>query len=221
VAVSARERRFLLNHLTRQAASDVAALWRSAQQFAEQDFVGFIVDGYPQIVDGWNAVAAELAAVWFEQSVPGAAVTADPLPVDRLESSARWAVYGGEPAGGLGRLQQTTQRSVYDGARQTTLVNAQRTGTRWARDAQADACAFCRMLATRTGRNLYSSRDTAATEVHNDCHCVPVEVPNPKAYQLPDHAQQWQDEYRKARAEAGTTDMTQVLSAWRELSGIH
>lgn len=220
--MSPQERRFLLNHLTRQAASDVSALWQLGADLAEGDFVQLIVDGYSAIVDGWHGAAADLAAAWFEQSVPGDAVTAEPIPADRLDASARWAVYGGRPEDGLDRLKSTTQRSVYDGARDTTLLNARRTDTRWARDARADACAFCRMLATRTGRNLYSSRDTAATAVHNDCHCVPVEVPNPKTYQLPEHVQRWQDEYQKARAEAGfTASNQQVLSAWRQLSGIH
>lgn len=220
--MSPQERRFLLNHLTRQAASDAAALWRSAQQLAEQDFVQFLVDGYSQIVDGWNAAAADLAAVWFEESVPGdSAVTADPIPTDRLDASARWAVYGGRPEDGLSRLESTTQRSVYDGARDTTLLNVQQKKTRWARDAQPDACAFCRMLATRTGQYLYTSRDNAATAVHNDCRCLPVEVPNTKTYELPEHARLWETEYRKARAEAGTSGNRDVLSAWRQLYGIH
>lgn len=157
--------------------------------------------------------ASDMAAVWFEESVPGPAQVAD-VPVERLGLSARWAL-GADGAEALNRLTGTTQRAVYDGARQTTLLNVERTNIRWARDARADACAFCRMLATRTDQYLYRSRDTAAAKTHDDCHCIPIEVANRDAYELPSHAQQWQDEYLKARANAGTGDTKQILSAWR------
>ena len=106
------------------------------------------------------------------------------------------------------------QRAVFDGSRSTILENVNRTGMRWARDARPNACAFCRMLSTRTD-SLYRSRDTAATKVHDECHCLPIEVPNPDAYKLPEHAQQWEDEYLKARANAGTGNPKQILSEWR------
>jgi hypothetical protein len=218
--VSARERRFLLNHLTRQAASDVAALWRSAQQFAEQDFVGFIIDGYPQIVDGWNAVAADLAAVWFEQSVPGAAVTADPIPVDRLESSARWAVYGGEPAGGLGRLQQTTQRSVYDGARKQlwSMRSAQARGGRATRSPTRALSAGCwrrgQGAPVQQPRHRGHRRSTSTvTACRSKCRTR-------KRMNCPSTRRCGRTNTEK-RAPKPEPQTTQVLSAWRQLSGIH
>lgn len=158
--------------------------------------------------------ASDMAAVWFEESVPGPATVADVVSADRLRSSAQWAL-GADGDAALDRLTHTTQRAVYDGARGTTLENVKRTNSRWARDARADACAFCRMLATRTEKYLYRSRDTAAAKTHDDCHCIPIEVPDPNSYELPDHAQQWQDEYLKARANAGTGDTRQILAAWR------
>lgn len=157
-----------------------------------------------------------MAAVWFEETIPGPATTVDTVSVERLVKSAQWAL-GGDGVEALSRLEHTTQRAVFDGARTTTLENVERTGSRWARDARADACAFCRLLATRTGKYLYKSRDTAATKVHDDCHCLPIEVVNPSDYQLPEYAQQWEDEYNKARAEAGVGNPKSILSAWRQL----
>lgn len=174
-----------------------------------------MVDAYPKLADPYVEMAGQMAATWFEESGPAPAYvakTAAPIPQERLEKSARWALSAPDAVGS--RLSGTMQRAVLDGARNTTLINVERTGMRWARDARADACAFCRMLATRTSA-LYRSQDTAATKVHDDCHCLPVEVPDPDSYELPGHAQQWEDEYLKARANAGTVNSKQILSAWR------
>lgn len=212
--MSAQERRFLLNQLNRLAASDVAALWNAADRLSGTDFARFVIDGFPAVVEPWMAAAADMAALWFEESVPGPAITADLIPTERLLSSASWAL-GADGDAALNRLTGTTQRAVYDGARQTTIANVDRAKVRWARDARADACAFCRLLATRTDKYLYRSRDTAKTKVHDDCHCLPIEVPDPNAYELPEHVQAWQDEYDKARANAGSGNTKQILSAWR------
>lgn len=212
--VSAQERRFLLNQLVQLAASDVAALWNAAERLAGTDFARFVIDSFPEVVEPWIVAAATMAAVWFEESVPGPAVVAELAPAQRLQLSAQWAL-GADGDQALTRLTGTTQRAVYDGARDTTIANVGRANVRWARDARADACAFCRMLATRTDKHLYRSRNTAAAKTHDDCHCLPIEVPDPNQYVLPDHAQQWQDEYLKARANAGTGDTKQILAAWR------
>src|SRR5690606_37029729 len=49
----------------------------------------------------------------------------------------------------IDRLTGPVQRYVNDAARDTLSENADREGMRWARHASANACAFCRMLATR------------------------------------------------------------------------
>lgn len=217
MAVSPEERQFLLSQVNRLAVKDLQTLWARAARLSDVEFAAFVVEAFPAVVDPYVATAGELAATWFEQSGPAStyrAVTAPPVPGERLTESARWAL-GAKGDQGLKRLQGTTQRAVFDGARNTTLLNVERTKSRWARHARADACAFCRLLATRTGNYLYRSRDTSATKVHDDCHCLPIEVFNPDDYVLTDHAQQWEDEYLKARANAGSGDPKQILAAWR------
>lgn len=212
MAVSAQERRLLLDQTSRSAQADVAALWAAAAAL-DVDFARFVIDGFPDVVDPWIALSAELSAVWFEETLPVPAVVAEPIPLERLQSSASWAL-GADGDKALDRLTHTTQRAVYDGARDTTLVNVERNNIRWARDARPDACAFCRMLATRTF-DLYRSRNAAAKKVHDDCHCLPIEVADPDYYELPEHVQVWEDEYRKARADAGTSKTKDILSSWR------
>jgi hypothetical protein len=132
--------------------------------------------------------------------------------VDKLAASAQWAL-GGNGTVALDRLQGTLQRAVFDGARNTTLLNVRSTGSSWARYASANACAFCRLLATRG--SAYRSENTAATKVHDHCSCIPVEDRN-NDYQPPDYVNQWQDEYVAARKAAGSGDPTQILAAWRQ-----
>lgn len=186
-------------------------------------------------MDPFVSLAGDLAASWFEESAPSSpyiAVTAPPIPEARLESSARWAL-GAQGDQGLKRLEGTVQRAVFDGARDTIVLNVDRTGSHWIRHARSDACAFCRMLATRhdNPRYWYASNNSAldvvdprnrgpralgSTGYHDDCRCIAIEVREGQDYTPPDYVEQWNDEYRKARANAGTGDAKQILAAWRQ-----
>ena len=113
------------------------------------------------------------------------------------------------------------QRAVLDGARNTTLVNVERTDSNWARVARPQACSFCRLLATRG--DAYNSSATAARDVHDDCYCQPLEVRRGTDWtemvdqDYLDTVEQWDDQYGKARAEAGVPDVKKILAAWRQL----
>lgn len=216
MAVSAPERQYLLNQVGRLAKSDLDRLWVQADQLADIDFFTYIVEAFPQIVDPYHQAAGQLAANWFEESLPTSAyvaTVADPLPVEKLASSARWAL-GGDGVVGLARLQGTLQRAVFDGARDTTLLNVQSTKSRWARYASANACEFCRLLATRGA--AYRSENTAATKVHDHCSCIPVEDRD-NTYEPPDYVNAWTDQYKAARDAADSGDPKQILAAWRQL----
>lgn len=151
MAVSAAERRSLLSELARLAAVDLAALWRQATAL-DADFRAYIAEAFPELVDPYMSAASMLAADWFEESNPESAFTAElspPLPRERLVSTVHWAL-GADGDKALDRLSGSTQRAVFDGARETTMLNVElEPGTRWAREARPNACAFCRMMATR------------------------------------------------------------------------
>lgn len=155
MAVSAVERRYLLSQLSSLAVRDLYSLLDRAKRLSDAEFAAFVVDAFPQLADPYVEMAAQLAADWFEHSDPAGkyvALTADPISRERLEASARWALQSlGTPEGTFqSRLDGALQRAVFDGSRETTLVNVERTGSRWRRDARPDACAFCKMLATRS-----------------------------------------------------------------------
>jgi hypothetical protein len=175
VSISAPERQYLLAQVGQLAQSDLDALWQQAEQLADVDFFTYIVQAFPDVVDPYYAAASALAATWFEDSSPDSpyiAKVADPLPVEKLASSAQWAL-GGDGVVGKDRLSGTLQRAVFDGARQTTLLNVKATGSRWSRYASATACEWCRMLSTRGA--VYHTEGTAM-HTHDHCHCLAVEA---------------------------------------------
>lgn len=69
------------------------------------------------------------------------------------------------------RLQQSLNRVVRNGARETTIGNVRRDAksSGWERVATAEACAFCLMLASRG--LVYRSQQTASFEAHDVCQC--------------------------------------------------
>ncbi|CKH13737.1 hypothetical protein PXH78_26925 [Mycolicibacterium smegmatis] len=223
MAVSSAERRFLLSQVNSLATEDLDRLWSQAVQRSDVDFQRFLMDAYPDLLDPYIQMSADLAATWFELSDPSSnyvARTAPPPPREKFRVSVDWAL-GALGSEGLKRLRATTQRAVFDGARNTTLLNVDLTDSTWARVAHAGACEFCKLLATR--RNVYTSRETAARDVHNDCICHPIEVRGQQDWRdlvdarYAEQIDQWEREYLKARAEAGNGSSTQILAAWRRL----
>lgn len=171
------ERRFILNRLNGEAQRDLDGLWLVAKD--SNDFMGTIQDGYPGIVDPYHQLAAEMAADWFEQSDDNSdyiASVADPLEPDRLAGSVEWALHVGEGAAGLALLAGSLQRCVFDGARDTTILNTANTRARWAVMASPDCCDYCSMLGARGA--VYASQETAEAAIagfHDNCKCVAVE----------------------------------------------
>lgn len=241
MAVSAAERRVLLDQVNRLAQTDLNNLWRAAELLADNDFLDYMLAGFPELAGNYHQVAAQVAANWFEESDPLStyvARVAEPLAAERLAGTARWAL-GGDGAQALSRMTGSLQRATFDGARDTVFDNVEASGSRWIRVARPNACGFCRLLATRTGESSYSSKKAAVNVVgrrggrtrggrrlgekfHDDCYCQPVEIRgnqdvgdvlSPEDANLVD---QWNDEYLKARANAGTGDPKQILAAWRQ-----
>lgn len=216
MAVSAEERRYLLSQVNRLAEQQLNQLWQQAASLATAEFFAHIVQAYPIVVDPYIDMSADLAATWFELSDPAStyrAVTAPQPPVEKLEASARWAL---KATGAQGRTDLTgsLNRAVFDGARETTRLNVERTGSKWAVDARPSACPWCRMMATRGA--VYKKEATALSACHDNGHCVAIEV-RTGDYEPPAHIEQWEDEYAKARADAGTGDTKAIQAAWRQL----
>lgn len=217
MTVTAEERRYLLQQVNRLAETDLKNLWSHAADLSNVEFSTFVTQAYPALTDPYISMAGRMAATWFELSDPAStyvAVEAALPPVEKLQKTARWAL---KATGEQGRtdLAGSLNRAVFDGARDTTRINVERTNSRWAVDARPTACPWCRMMATRGA--LYKEQATALAACHDHGHCVAVEIRTPNNYQAPAHVEQWQSEYLKARADAGTGSPKDIQAAWRQL----
>lgn len=167
--VSAAEHRFILDNLTRLAEADIRKMWQAAELQSDVEFIAYVVQAFPQIVDPYHQMAAQAAATIFEEDFPAQAATApvvvaDPLPKEQLVKSAEWAL-SADGTDAIDRMAGTTQRAIYDGDRETTVENASSRGMRWVRVARPDACAFCKMLSARTASGTYYSGDGVRTKI--------------------------------------------------------
>ena len=210
------ERQRILADLSTVAIRDLVALWERAK-LADVAFAAFLIDAFPEIATSYALIAGNLAADWYEQAAPRLAyeaVTAPAPNVTALTKSAQWAL-GADGDMALNRLSGNMQRTVFNSARETTFVNVNNEeGARWARHASANACPWCRLLATRL--DVYRSEQSALRS-HDRCHCVAVEVRPGQSYDPPPYIEDWTDQYHEARDNADSGDIKQITAAWREL----
>ena len=215
MATTPNQRQILLSDLVAVAISDLVGLWRQAT-LADVDFAQFLIEAFPQIAATYAVVAADLATDWYEQSAPRLSYRPVPaeIDMDALTGSARWAL-GAQGDAALDRLSGSMQRAVFNGSRETTLLNVEaEAGATWARHASANACPWCRMMATRGA--VYLSSETAMKS-HDYCHCVAVEARPGQSYEPPPYVAKWEEEYIRARDLADSGDPKAIQAAWRQL----
>ena len=161
------ELRSALVDLNALMVSDLAALWRAVDV---QD-VEFLRDALqaevPGVVDPYLAAAGDITADWYEAQAPDLNYVARPAALvdeGQLQATARWAagtVLTRTPVSPLDLLAGSMQRALFNESRETIVENAEvEPGARWARHASANACEFCRMVATRGA--VYTSESAAS-----------------------------------------------------------
>ena len=161
------ELRSALVDLNALMVSDLAALWRAVDG---QD-VEFLRDALqaevPGVVDPYLAAAGDITADWYEAQAPDLNYVARPAALvdeGQLQATARWAagtVLTRTPVSPLDLLAGSMQRALFNESRETIVENAEvEPGARWARHASANACEFCRMVATRGA--VYTSESAAS-----------------------------------------------------------
>lgn len=182
----------LIARLSGAAVNAATALWNATRDYSE------LQEAYPELLDPYLAGAAEMTAEWYDSLAPGTfpVETPDLIPREALQASVRWALTEQDP---LEAISGSTERRVFTTSRDTVHLNADKEGVRYARHASANACAWCRVLATR--EPVYHSAETA-TKGHDNCHCVAVPVRDGDWEPAP-YVSQWMDEYQAARREVG------------------
>lgn len=156
------ERQRILAHVAKLADVALKDLWAKVSTLSDVDFAAYIVAAFPDLIDPYAALAADVATQWYDETPSDSTYVASPGPMpalERLTTSAQWAL-GADGIKALDRLSGTAQRAVFDSARDTTLYNVDREpGSTWARHASANACAFCVLMATRGA--VYASKTSA------------------------------------------------------------
>ena len=160
------EKRKILQELHLLAVQDIADLWHASSllKLDSSSFRGMITEGVPDLLDPYTATAGDLSAEWYNQSAPNLSYQATPAalpPNEQLSASSAWALYSDGQAA-LKRLAGLAQRTIFNAQRETIVGNVRmEQGARWARYASANACAFCRMMATRGA--VYSTESSAVS----------------------------------------------------------
>lgn len=220
----------LLTDLSTLTLSQLVALFRQYQ--GAPNFETLLRQAFPEIVLPHASAAATVTAQWYNEIDPTSSFTASPvvdLPTQRIDKTIGWALHAPGNATPLDRLAGSTKRMVFDASRSTVTANVGQQGIRWARYASANACAFCRVMATKAdSKTLYRSEQSAVQVVgrsgrprgtqqlgekwHDHCRCIAVAVPDGQTYTPPDYVDKWQRDYKAAwNAVPDGTDHKQVL----------
>ena len=174
----------------------------------------FIEDAYPQIVDPFIFAASTVTAEWYSGLAPGLSFpveVAPAMPQKVLAANVRWSF---TQADVRQALSGSAERQVFTASRDTVLFNASRERVLFARYASANACPWCRVLATRGAE--YSTAENAV-KGHDGCHCIAVPVRQGDTYTPPDYVAKWTDDYNAARGEVGG-NLNDIVNQMRKAS---
>jgi hypothetical protein len=192
-----------------------------------------LLEFVPLLTQEYGAVAATLAADWYEDlrgasGVAGrfTAITAGNIPTGAVEAKVRYLaghLWTPEPAEMLGALLTAADKYVKQPGRDTMAANAKREGVRFARvPSGAKTCSWCLILASRDA--VYVSRRSAGDlgnghgdGYHGDCDCLVTPIRKssdyPEGYLPDDHYAM----YEAARKEAQSGDIKDISAAYRRL----
>lgn len=213
----------LLREIEQLAFTDLQSLFRMLDPEDKEAFFRGLKAGVPEIVDLYRNTAADTAMLFYEETQGlafdrRAGLRASVANPEWLDAQLRWAVFNPGNTKIDGLVAGVVQKAVLDGSRNYALQGFANAGEGWFRAAQPGACAFCRMLASRSATDWepYSSADAAVTvgmgktgprgsrpkgaKFHKNCHCIPVRA---SEYTSPDYVNEWTDQYYEAKDRVG------------------
>lgn len=205
----------------------------SRPEAARDALLGFV----PVLVARYGDVTATIAADFYEEmrassGAPGrfTAVTAAAVAPGPVEAKVRFLaghLWTPTPDLMLGGLLTAADKYVKQPGRNTIAQNAHREGVRWARvPTGAKTCAFCLMLAGRTGQWLYKSErsaiyDANGEKYHGDCDCQPIRVTSEADYPEGFDPHEAFRMYDTAREASGSGDIKDIAAKMREIYADH
>lgn len=168
--------------------------------YAGADPIGLrdaLLEFYPDFVQVYGEMGAELAAEFYDQSRAAAGASgryraslAPAVPLEQAVGSAKWAIgpaFDGDWDAALQQLLGASTRLIQQQGRDTMRWNVDRdpTAVGWRRETRAGSCDFCRMLADRGG--VYSKKSVYFAS-HDRCKCLvaPSWDPHARRTKVPD-----------------------------------
>jgi hypothetical protein len=257
-----------------QQAAQNAVIFLALQEWAEQvaefqslparQAAAFARDVVAELVDIYGDEAASVNRDWYddlraeleqEQGITLPAYTAllaDPWEADAVQGQLNWVLAPLFLAGGPNfeqaesRLDGKLAWLIGEMGRDTIATSAANDpiGTMYGRHAREDACAFCKLMATRGAS--YLTEESALFVVgeidprtfgqkraprgpraegekyHDECRCVAVPVFPGDTLETPAYAAGWFDDYKRAARAAGgasRADLSTILANMRILTG--
>lgn len=222
----------IIDEINRMAQADFVSLWRMLESQDKEALFRGLQAGVPEIVGLYRTSQADAAMVFYNttQGVGysrAAATAAGKVNEEQLERMLRYAVFGEGVSSPVGLISGAIQQMVLGGGRDYANHAFAQSGVGWYRAARVDACAFCRMLATRgatewepytSANSAFSKKGPSGYQYHKHCRCIPVLAAE---YSVPDYVNEWAETYYKASASLSTTtDFRAILAEMREIDGI-
>ena len=157
MALAVSEFQLALVQLAADLGIKIGRLLARMDRLDRSEALEFVTDAYPELATAYLAASGELSVQFYNEQPTVSdfeAESVDLIPAERLATSGRWALTQLDP---VQALTGSAERAVMDQSRQTILENladeydsaTDVPGTVWARHASANACSFCRLLATR------------------------------------------------------------------------
>lgn len=202
---------------------------RADQRLDRREALRFITEAFGEQMAPYLSATGDIAATLYED-LPGGIegfqpVTAAMPDAKTLGSAGRYLLVSGAEA----LIESVITGLINRAFRETTFENLGREyeepaivespeavlGTVWARHASANACGFCRVMATKGP--VYRSKQSALVVVgrrgkprgtraigakwHDNCHCTPIAVRPGGSYEPAPWVEQWKDDYEQAVAD--------------------
>lgn len=211
-----------IDDITTLTTAELVAFWRLLDTDNAVRVAADMRDFVPDLVDSYAPLSAEVAATFYDDT--RAASTARPgffasiftRSNPKLQDMISWGVAplfrkdantgvtAPVPDLALSRLSAGTQLEVADAARETIERNTDDDPeiARFARHANANACAFCALMATRGA--VYRAAETAGNgnKYHSNCRCVAFPIFVGEVDESPPYVLDWERAYRDARKAA-------------------
>lgn len=186
-----------------------------------------LLDFIPSLVSEYGDVAATASAEWFEQVYGGRVPLAPTVSREVAERGVKYVagqLWTPTPLEAFSALSVKVDKWVKQPGRDTLNAAAGQNGMRWVRVPKGEhTCAFCLMMASRSGAWMYYSKEAAGDtgkgvgdDYHGKCDCAVVPVRD--ADDLPNRTEmdEYYSIYDAAAEAAGTrTDTRAILMEMR------